>query len=251
MSVQYYRLCPLGHRVICPHRLVRPTCRICGQQVDNMSPLLQMDEEIEKTVQMQQEQATTSEQDKKASVQAVQMSDSDPIEGGRRRRQVIQNVQPDTKPLTDEIRHRRTAEMSELEPTSMTEGRRRRTAGSEKQILEAPPGDTSMQDAPASGVRLELFGMSIPIPAEGGFFGRDGIGAQQLEGYLLVSRQHVFLKPDRGGRLMVEDRGSTNGTWYTHDSNRQRLEQGRTVILESEDVLWLYNIPLKVVSEYV
>lgn len=241
MSVQYYRLCPLGHKVICKNSLVRPPCPICGQIADDMSPPHRMDEETKEIVQEQQEQTAVPEPNEAASEQGVQAPNLGPGEAARRRRQANRNLQAEPEMVPDEGHH----------PRTMAEGRRRRTAGSAAQPVEAAAGGESLQDTPTGAVWLDLFGVSIPIPADGGFLGRDGIGAHQLEGYLLVSRQHVFVKPDRGGRLMAEDRGSMNGTWYTHDSARQRLEQGRAVILEFGDILWLYNIPLKVVTEHV
>jgi hypothetical protein len=225
MSVQYYRLCPLGHKVICPSGLVRPRCGICGQQPESQSPLRRLDEELEETAAPRQERTPEPER-----------NTPDPV-----------GSQSPEQPEVGTTRQRRTAEQpAQPESPVPTRGRRPRNAVDEdaKPAQEPDtPADTGSGD-----LRLELFGMPIEIPAEGGFLGREALGARELEGFLLVSRRHVFVRPDRGGRLMVEDRGSTNGTWYTHADRRQRLDLGRTEILEPGDILWLYNIPLKVVT---
>lgn len=253
MNEQYYRLCPLGHKVICPNSLVRPPCRICGQPVSNQSPLRILGEEVEEPVAARQEQPAEPVQEPQVPV-ASEPVDPEPggysaDDGNRRRRAAVQTPEPAGEISGLEGRRRRAPVMTaEPEPVSVMDNRRRRTAEGPVRVPGPAAAVRAEQEPTAGAVRLDLFGMTITVPAEGGFLGRDGIGAQQLEGFLLVSRQHVYVKPDRAGRLMVEDRGSTNGTWFTHADHRQRLELGRTEILEAGDILWLYNIPLKVVT---
>lgn len=229
MSVQFYRLCPLGHKVICPNSLVRPICGVCGQRVENQSPLRRTDEEPEVSAPVREQDPKPLRDTAPADEAVTPGAAEDSGEGANRQRR------PAAPPEQPE------------QPESPVPTRRRRRRGSEDEAAPVPEEDTPA-DSRTGALGLDLFGMTIRIPEEGGFLGREGIGAQELEGFLLVSRRHAFVKPDRGGRLMVEDRGSTNGTWVTRENRRQRLELGRTEILEAGDTLWLYNIPLKVVT---
>lgn len=125
---------------------------------------------------------------------------------------------------------------------------------------EAPhsPAEPSCERGPQkwNGVRAEgpahgelslcYFSQRIPIPAEGGWLGREALGAEWFEGNRLVSRRHVFVKPDRTGRLIVQDDRSLNGVYYDNGQGRKKLEKGSAVLLLPGNVLWLYNVPLKV-----
>lgn len=251
MNEQYYRLCPLGHKVICPNRLVRPPCRICGQPVSNQSPLRILGEEVEEPAAVAPQQPAEPVQEPQTPV-APPPADPEPQAyatdfGGRRRAAVPTPEPAGEMPGMGGRRRRGPVLTAEPEIPSGADNRRRRAVEDPVQSYGSAAVQQE-QEKPAGAVQLDLFGMTITVPAEGGFLGRDGIGAQQLEGFLLVSRQHVYVKPDRAGRLMVEDRGSTNGTWFTHADRRQRLELGRSEVLEAGDILWLYNIPLKVVT---
>lgn len=108
-------------------------------------------------------------------------------------------------------------------------------------------GDEVRAEGPAhEELSLYYFSQRIPIPAEGGWLGREALGAEWFEGNRLVSRRHVFVKPDRAGRLIVQDDRSLNGVYYDNGQGRKKLEKGSAVLLLPGNVLWLYNVPLKV-----
>lgn len=97
------------------------------------------------------------------------------------------------------------------------------------------------------GWKIQLLDQSVPVPAQGELcLGRCGAGNRQLEGNILVSRRHVYLWVDQEGRLLAEDRGSTNGTWYTRQGQKNKIERYTVTALENGDVLWLYHFPVKV-----
>lgn len=126
------------------------------------------------------------------------------------------------------------------------------SARPEEPGVEAPVDD-SPKNTPVSVTRvlqLSYFGTPIAIPREGGWLGREGIGAEFLEGNNLVSRRHVFVKPDRNGRLILQDDRSLNGVFCDTGEGRRKLEKGSAVLLKPGDILWLYNVPLKVEEKY-
>lgn len=244
MGVQKYRFCPLGHRVVYSG-LALPPCSICGQRLDRKSREYVLDDSAEDSGQPGQAVTPDTGENRAPERAAAQTPVREtpaadvPVVGTRRSVEPVQS-----KPETSRadagnipVRRRPVADISAVPEGDIPQRR---------PVYTEP--ERSRNDL---GIWLELFGTAIPIPPEGGWLGRDGIGAELLEGYLLVSRNHVQVMPDRGGRLMVTDRDSTNGTWYTRDGQKQRLESGRTEILEAGDILWLYNIPLKVVTDDV
>lgn len=95
---------------------------------------------------------------------------------------------------------------------------------------------------------LDFFGESIVIPPEGGWLGRNQLGRELLSGNLTVSRKHVFVAPGQAGTLRVGPEQSMNGVFVDQGSGRRKLERGETVELRPGDILWLSNIPLKVVK---
>lgn len=94
-------------------------------------------------------------------------------------------------------------------------------------------------------IQLDFFGEKIAIPSEGGWLGRSALGSDRFEGYLLISREHVYVKPDADGSLVVGPDKSLNGVSITHNGDKIALQVGQTVKLYEGDTLWLYNIPLK------
>lgn len=95
--------------------------------------------------------------------------------------------------------------------------------------------------------QLDYFGRKIRIPAkETACLGRNSVGADFFEGNPLVSRKHIYLWANGAGQLMAEDRESLNGSWYTRNGQRSPMEHGVSVRLIEGDVLWLYDLPLKV-----
>lgn len=101
------------------------------------------------------------------------------------------------------------------------------------------------QISPAASLHLNYFGMTITIPDEGAWLGREGLGQEWFRGNPYISRRHVFIHPDRNGRLIVEDDRSLNGVYYDSGNGREKLPQSSSVILNPGDILWLYNVPLK------
>lgn len=110
----------------------------------------------------------------------------------------------------------------------------------------ASPAVIQPPEAPLSAsLQLDYFGEKIAIPPVGGWLGRSALGAAHFQGNLLISREHVFVKPGEDGSLMVGPDKSLNGVFITHQDGKIRLEPGHTDCLREGDVLWLYNIPLK------
>lgn len=97
--------------------------------------------------------------------------------------------------------------------------------------------------------RLNFFGERIPIPEDGGWIGRTGIGKDWFQGNLLISRRHVQLRLNPEGQIMLGPDNSLNGVSYDAGQGKRKLENGETVILPEGATLWLYNIPLKLESD--
>lgn len=117
----------------------------------------------------------------------------------------------------------------------------RSTPGAPTLIVETRGGSTLA----APDIQLDFFGEKIAIPSEGGWLGRSAIGSDQFEGYLLISREHVYVKPDTDGSLVVGPDKSLNGVCIKRNSDKITLQAGQTANLYEGDTLWLYNIPLK------
>ena len=95
--------------------------------------------------------------------------------------------------------------------------------------------------------QLDYFGQKLRIPPQDTVcLGRNSVGAEYFEGDMLVSRKHVYLWVNGAGQLLAEDRESLNGTFYTRSGQRSPLEHGISVRLQAGDILWLYDLPLKV-----
>ena len=109
---------------------------------------------------------------------------------------------------------------------------------------------TAMPDKKAI-LALDFFGERIQIPDKGGWVGRNGIGVIEFAGNRLISREHVFIKPIGGDKLSVGPDKSLNGVSVTIHLNKSKLEGNQTAILEIGDILWLYNIPLVLVSDRI
>lgn len=96
-----------------------------------------------------------------------------------------------------------------------------------------------------SGLFLNYFGDRLEIPVDGAWIGREGLGSEWFDGNLMVSRKHVYVHPiPRSARLQVNEDRSLNGAfWIGKDGRRTRLTGAQ--MLEPGDVLWIYNIPLR------
>ena len=100
----------------------------------------------------------------------------------------------------------------------------------------------------SSGFSLEYFGERISIPTQGAWIGREGLGREWFDGNLMISRKHVYVRPNpKTGRLQVNEDKSLNGVFYT-GSNGIRIRIEGTMMMEPGEVLWIYNIPLRIVQ---
>ncbi len=99
-----------------------------------------------------------------------------------------------------------------------------------------------------SGFYLSLFGDRISIPAEGAWIGREGLGREWFDGNLMISRKHVYVRPNpQTGRLQINEDKSLNGVFVSgSDGKRERLTGVR--MMEPGEVLWIYNVPLQIES---
>jgi pSer/pThr/pTyr-binding forkhead associated (FHA) protein len=84
-----------------------------------------------------------------------------------------------------------------------------------------------------------LSGQKFQIRPEGDFIGRDGGSSQIVIGDPRISKKHVWIGV-RGGRVVIEDQNSRNGT-FVNDPKSERvteiaLKSGDTVILGESDV---------------
>ena len=118
-------------------------------------------------------------------------------------------------------------------------------------VQTAEPPVRNVQAAPApkkpGAWQLDYFGQKLRIPPQDTVcLGRNSVGAEYFEGDMLVSRKHVYLWVNGAGQLLAEDRESLNGTFYTRSGQRSPLEHGISVRLQAGDILWLYDLPLKV-----
>lgn len=100
-----------------------------------------------------------------------------------------------------------------------------------------------------SGFGLEYFGDIVSIPQEGAWIGREGLGRQWFDGNLMISRKHVFVHPDiRSNRLQINQDKSLNGVFYT-GPNREKIRLEGARMMEPGDILWIYNIPLRITKK--
>ncbi len=104
--------------------------------------------------------------------------------------------------------------------------------------------EAAISSANPSGFILDYFGSKLQIPVEGAWIGREGLGKEWFDGNLMISRRHVFVRPDqKTGRLRIEMDKSLNGVFYSGPGGEKiRLAGAR--MMEVGDILWIYNIPL-------
>ena len=118
-------------------------------------------------------------------------------------------------------------------------------------VIQRPGGavggqPVGMQRPSGSTFFLNLYGDRIPIPEEGAWIGREGLGSRWFDGNLMISRKHVYVRPNpQTGRLQVNEDNSLNGVFYSGPGGeRIRMEGAR--MMEPGEILWIYNIPLKI-----
>ena len=105
---------------------------------------------------------------------------------------------------------------------------------------------SSQRTAASSGFYLSLYGDRVPIPQEGAWIGREGLGKQWFDGNLMISRKHVYVRPNpQTGRLQVNEDKSLNGVFFSGPGGqRVRMEGAR--MMSPGEILWIYNIPLRI-----
>ena len=103
-----------------------------------------------------------------------------------------------------------------------------------------------IQRSSGSTFFLNLYGDRIPIPEEGAWIGREGLGSRWFDGNLMISRKHVYVRPNpQTGRLQVNEDKSLNGAFYSGPGGeRIRIDGPR--MMQPGEILWIYNIPLKI-----
>lgn len=84
-----------------------------------------------------------------------------------------------------------------------------------------------------------LSGQQFQVKPDGDFIGRDGGSAQIVIGDPRISKRHLWIGV-RGGRVVIEDQNSRNGT-FVNDPRSARITEtslnaGDTVILGESDV---------------
>jgi pSer/pThr/pTyr-binding forkhead associated (FHA) protein len=84
-----------------------------------------------------------------------------------------------------------------------------------------------------------LSGQQFQVKPDGDFIGRDGGSSQIVIGDPRISKRHVWIGV-RGGRVVIEDQNSRNGT-FVNDPRSARITEtslnaGDTVILGESDV---------------
>ena len=222
-AAMYYRICPCKTKVPCTNGLEQIRCPKCGRPVDRSWPRYKMEDPL-------------------PDADGTQAQPTNADEQARGDKTAVEETQP---------RQIQSGPAQEAPPLLPLAGRRpeiRRLRGGTAPDAEDAPAQAV--EPRQDGVCLDYFGEKIRIPAGSEIWiGREGLGRNQLEGNLLVSREHVKAHVDRAGRLFVEDVKSLNGTWVTKDHVKKRLEYGETVILGKGDILWLYNLPLMIGAE--
>lgn len=231
----YVRYCLSGHEVVytgmCPSR-----CRICNNRINLSLPPITLEEAeaarkaaASKAAAPKQEEETTEEQ-KPAEPKTSPASQSPPVVG--RTERVPSAPLGSRQPVT---------------PGGVRTGIRigqgavRTTAPRQEALSPQPLVVPSVSER----FRLDYLGAYIAVPKEGGWLGRDALGAELFEGNRLISRRHVFIRPDQNGRLIVQDDQSMNGVFYDVGKGRQKMERSSAVLLSPGDMLWLYNLPLR------
>lgn len=215
--MKYYRLCPKGHKVIyesggaCPKR-----CPVCNLPVALSSPRKVYDEKEE-----QQEETGQAPINQGAEPEESR-NDPEVSKYPQRVREAGRVIRREEKPeVRRESRENWNQKVEELERNS--------------EIREE------------AGIQLNCGGVTFQIAPDGAWMGRDGLGKNILEGNLLISRKHAFIKKAGAQRVSVQDMGSKNGTFYENGTGTGKMPVGpEGVILKPGDILWIYNVPFMI-----
>lgn len=98
-------------------------------------------------------------------------------------------------------------------------------------------------DIQNSGKEVVLYsgGACYVVPRAGVIIGRSEEASNLFAINSLVSRKHAFIKPVGGGRVLVRDQDSLNGTYIDSDDGRRRITNDETVELKIGDKIWVAN----------
>ena len=253
------RYCMSGHEIrysgICPSQ-----CPVCGGPVD-LSRLPVPSEQVR----MQQSPAAGSPEEEGISPLSAKHAEAPesarrPVlndqEGAPAPRQPVLNRREEAPAPRQPVLNRREEAPAPRHPVLNRReeapaprhpvlNRREEAPAPRQPVLNRREEAPAPQISPAASLHLNYFGMTITIPDEGAWLGREGLGQEWFRGNPYISRRHVFIHPDRNGRLIVEDDRSLNGVYYDSGNGREKLPQSSSVILNPGDILWLYNVPLK------
>ena len=261
------RFCMKGHEIVYTvGELMRQRCPICGSPVDRSRQPIDYDE----LQRMKEEQAAMEAQ--QAAMEAQQAA----MEAQKAAEEVQTADVPAEQPPKENPFGQKTPVTTGMfgqprDPLgSVTDFRMRRRF--EDPIIESkkvdpippnpfspnpiPPNPAPPNPAPQnlflrkgettspSGFYLSLYGERIAIPKEGAWIGREGLGREWFDGNLMISRKHVFIKPDmQSGRLQVNEDRSLNGVSASMPGSQPEHLKGARMMGPGE-ILWIYNIPL-------
>ena len=240
------RFCIQGHSIIYTEgTIVRSRCPVCGSPVDRGRPPISIEEY--QTIGQKQEaqmQKTGPKNEETEAVQKVQEND---------------DQMPDSQASTP-ISPAVGTDVSQSVHVPQIPVIRRRGLPGQRSDSAIPanggnvsPGVDTVSTAGSrqlarqkQGLFLNFFGERLKIPSEGSWIGREGLGRQWFDGNLMISRQHVYVRPDPGtGRLLVNEDKSLNGVFYSgKEGTRVRMDGPRMMV--PGDILWIYNIPLRI-----
>ena len=242
----YVRYCLSGHEVVytgmCPSR-----CRICNNRINLSLPPITLEEAKAAREAAALKAAVPKEEEKKA--EEVQPVEQEPLpapnssQGAEHTERVPSNSLGNRQPVLGG--RQPVASTGVRTGMRMGQGAVRTTLTSPRQEAIVPTASPSVLPPVTKGFQLNYLGACILVPPEGGWLGRDALGAELFEGNRLISRRHVFIRPDENGRLIVQDDQSMNGVFYDVGKGRQKMERSSAVLLSPGDMLWLYNLPLK------
>lgn len=271
------RFCMQGHEIVYSvGEIMRSVCPFCKSPIDRSRMPIPL-EELEKK--KEEEKQAQQEQEAQQALQAQQAPEAQQAQAAQQPQEVqqIPEVQQPQGPQSGQPPHLqrqiRMPGQSVMSGQSVMPGQAARPGqpgmpgqsaipgqpgirsnilpGGQNQGPAGGPGPTAQRPAgqPAagtSGYYLNLFGDRIAIPPEGGWIGREGIGQEWFDGNLMISRRHVFVKPNpQTGRLQVNEDKSLNGVFYTGaDGHKVRLTGAQ--MINPGEILWIYNIPLRI-----
>ena len=213
------RYCVKGHEIQYKEGgIIRSRCPLCGSPVDRDRPPITL-EEAQKIKEQQAAHEAELQAAREAELRAAQEAER---------------------------------KAAEADPTHAEETERRSAGGAGVLPGQRPAGGAGVLPGqrPAGGAGptffLNLYGDRIPIPEEGAWIGREGLGSRWFDGNLMISRKHVYVRPNpQTQRLQVNEDKSLNGVFYSGPGGeRIRLEGAR--MMQPGEVLWIYNIPLRI-----